>query len=120
MKEQVFDKDGELVEEIVHEPDLDAAKAELRLAIKRWAFNALAATDWYVVRASEPGGIPIPPAILSARQAVRSAAQAADVAIEKASTLDALYAIAWTPKTEADALSTLADSEKEKKPPTTK
>jgi len=33
--------------------------------------SLLSATDWYAIRASEPGGKPIPPEILEYRQALR-------------------------------------------------
>jgi len=60
--------------------------------VKAQAGGELAATDWYVIRAAE-GGAPVPPEVLSERQAIRDNSNAKEAAIVACTTLEELIAL---------------------------
>ena len=79
--------------------DLDELKTQYKLQTKQSAFQRISGTDWYVIRLLELGAsdAPVPAAISSYREAVRTASDARCAEIDACASVAALQTLLEAP-----------------------
>lgn len=87
--------DPQFYEENGVKKSLPECKAAQISIINHEAFTLLEPTDWYSIRASEPGGTAIPPDILAYRRALRSHASYLKDEVNALTGVDEV--VAWKP-----------------------
>jgi hypothetical protein len=80
-------EDGSLIEK-----DLSQLKEQWTAQVKTTAKTLMDSTDWMVTRSAEPGGKPVPQAVLDERNLIRSKSDEKEDAIEQANTVAELAA----------------------------